>query len=410
MELTTEQLKEVVTGVIDAKMGEMKATIVDDLNKQIIPDAFKNVHISTNVKEDVRDNGVLMFTKYALAAARSEVNKTSLIKEAEIKALSSKSQKDTRLVDELKALSISDFASGGALIPDEFIAELIPYLEKKSVLFGAIPNKINIPGGTATIPNVATTATMYWVNETSEDVTTSEPTFGNVTLSAKKGGIIVPISNSLLRASTNIDMYVQNLMLGRMAAGIDNELINGRGSLNKPKGLYFGTASGNKFDTAGATAAFIRADLYKAIEKVEAADIQITNGAFIMNSRAKNAMRGLETTARLYAFRDEIMQGSLEGYKLLVTNNVSRTLADSAPFHDGTASTKGEIYFVDLDKLVLGIQKPIEIEVFANGSYNSGSTVVSGISRDQTIIRALTEFDFAMMYDTCCSVIEKITY
>jgi HK97 family phage major capsid protein len=90
----------------------------------------------------------------------------------------------------------------------------------------------------------------------------------------------------------------------------------------------------------------------------------------------------------------------LYGYPVAITNNIPNNLT----------SSYSEVYFFDASTCLIGNGMRLSVEVFPNGTYYNGSSVVSGISTDETVIRALLEVDFVAKYDKGISVIHTVDW
>lgn len=105
-----------------------------------------------------------------------------------IKATVFKSDADIRWCREhgveARALNEGSNAAGGALVPEEFAARVIRLVETYGTFPGSAEN-VSMSRDTMVIPKRLTGTTAYFVGEGSS-VTESEPTYGNVSLVAKK--------------------------------------------------------------------------------------------------------------------------------------------------------------------------------------------------------------------------------
>lgn len=103
-----------------------------------------------------------------------------------------------------KAHVTYDNSLGGALVPDEFVPNLIDVKNE----FGAARRAIgvtNMSRETLIMPRIASDATVAWLGEGSSLTAQSTPTFDNVQLVAKKAGAYFTISNELMNdAAVNI--------------------------------------------------------------------------------------------------------------------------------------------------------------------------------------------------------------
>jgi len=303
-----------------------------------------------------------------------------------------------------KALELSDFANGGALVPSQFMNEVIPYLNANSVFMGKIP-QVPMGSGSMTIPKETSASTFYWGGELSTTSKDGSGTYGDIQLSAKKLDAQIVISNSLLRGATSIGLDLETQIMTKLtrelAAEMEWKILEGTGSNNQPLGIYNKMASGNKFNSAGTTLANVTADLLGAVEKLEGANIMIENGQWIMSSRSKNYLLNLRNSLGVAEFAQNLIAGSLYGYAAGYSNYISNAYS----------STYSRVYLLDLAKLLLGFSKNLTMNVFPYGTYTDKSgNVQSGITKDTTTIMASVEFDLGMYYNTAAAVIEQVNW
>ena len=97
-----------------------------------------------------------------------------------------------------KALNYSVVAEGGALIPQDFMAEMIELLRANVVVRGAGPMTVQMPMGNITIPRLAGGSTAVYQGEL-DDISVTEEQFDDLNLTAKKLTAMVPVSNDLIR-------------------------------------------------------------------------------------------------------------------------------------------------------------------------------------------------------------------
>ena len=103
---------------------------------------------------------------------------------------------------EARAMGESTNASGGALVPDEFANRVIRLVESYGTLPPACEN-VSMSRDTLVIPKRLTGTTAYFVGEGSS-VTESEPTYGNVSLVAKKLAVGCRMSTELVEDSAGV--------------------------------------------------------------------------------------------------------------------------------------------------------------------------------------------------------------
>lgn len=103
---------------------------------------------------------------------------------------------------ESRALGENNNSSGGALVPDEFANRVIRLVETYGTFPGAAEN-VSMSRDTMVIPKRLTGTTAYFVGEGSA-VTESEPTYGNVSLVAKKLAVGCRMSTEVVEDSQGV--------------------------------------------------------------------------------------------------------------------------------------------------------------------------------------------------------------
>ena len=103
---------------------------------------------------------------------------------------------------EARALNEGSNSAGGSLVPEEFAARVIRLVETYGTLPGAAEN-VNMSRDTMIIPKRLTGTTAYFVGEGSA-VTESEPTYGNVSLVAKKLAVGCRMSSEVVEDTAGV--------------------------------------------------------------------------------------------------------------------------------------------------------------------------------------------------------------
>jgi HK97 family phage major capsid protein len=308
--------------------------------------------------------------------------------------------------DVARALGASAGATGGFAVPTQMSQEFIEYLRPKSVIRSLGPRVLPMPNGNLTLPKITGGATATWIGENAAVVKT-EQTLGQVKLSAKKLGALVPISNDLVRfANPQTDTVIREDLVRAIAQGEDLAFIRGDGTAFTPRGLKNWIATANSFGITGATITLITADLGTAMSNLATNNVDISPAdcAWIFAPRTFIFLKTLRnSTTGQYAFPE--MQGpnpTLLGYRVAMTSQI--------PINLGGA-TNSEFYFVHVPDLVIGEAVNMIVDVSSEASYvDENGNTVSAYALDQTVIRVIEENDFAMRYPTAASIVTAVTY
>lgn len=153
------------------------------------------------------------------------------------------------------AMSYLQDSIGGALVAPPEMGELIPIFRNKSACNRAGATQVPLPAqGKWVAPRVTGVTTGYQVPENTAG-TESNPTFGQVSMEAKKIMCLARIPNELFRyATTMTDAMLRNDMATTLALDYDYNCLYGPGN-GRIKGLINYTGTGELYDYAAATPA-----------------------------------------------------------------------------------------------------------------------------------------------------------
>jgi HK97 family phage major capsid protein len=228
----------------------------------------------------------------------------------------------------------------------------------------------------------------------------------------KLAGLTI-LSNDLLRyAGPEADQFVLDDLTLVMSLAEDLAFIRGDGTEYSPKGIRNLVATANVFPQTGTTLTAIDADFAKALRLLEEANV-IANGAddihWAMVPRTWfalwNASPATDAGARPY--REELRMsvpganGRVLGYPVHKTNQIPKNL--------GGGSNESETYCLHAPSLWIADTLNLQVDVFPGGAYEDGGVVVSGISRDETVIRVMRETDFNMRHQEAATVVTGVT-
>ena len=291
-----------------------------------------------------------------------------------------------------KSLNESVFSAGGALVPEEYMNELIPLLRAKTVVRRLGTPSIPMNRGSLTMPFQETASTASYIGEL-QNIPASQPSYGQLTLSAKKLVNLVPISNDLLADSSfSVDSLVRDDMVRSMALREDIAFIRDTGASNTPKGMrnWAPAANVNARTASGgpgtATLDEITADLFSTMLILENNNIPMDRAGWIMTPRTKSGLMRQRDGNGNFVFRDEMLGGTLMGFRYETTTQIPTNL--------GGPGNQTELYFADFGSLVIAESSSLQVSVYEGGAFNDGTGVVSGISTDQTVLRAIARHDF----------------
>lgn len=259
--------------------------------------------------------------------------------------------------------------------------------------------------GSMQMAKVTGTATNHWGAENAA-TKASQQTFGNIQLNSRKVKAVVAISKHLITgagtAGINAEQIILNDIVTAFAPEIEAQILRGSGVSSTLLGVYNRMAPGNKFNTAGTSLDNVTTDIKRAISKLRSTNVPLTSGQWVMSSRSENHLRFLRnTTNGFLEMAAEINTGKLFGYDLGVSNYIP----------DDITSNYSEVYLLDLDAMVLGVERPLTIEMSDTAAYyDSAGTVQSAWIQDQVIIQVSMTMDFGMFYPTAAACVEQVVW
>jgi HK97 family phage major capsid protein len=302
--------------------------------------------------------------------------------------------------DIAKALGAATGSAGGFLVPENYSSEIIELLRNRAIVRQAGAMVMPLVNGNLSIPKLTAGSTASYIGENS-NVSTSQPTMGQIRLTARTLAALVPVSNQLIRySSPQADSVVRDDLVAGMAVTEDAAFLRDQGIGAAPKGIRYWANSGNVFASAGTSAANIETDFKGAINKLESNNVRMIRPVWFLSPRTKNALWTLRDASGNLIF-PEIRDGNLWGYPVFVSNSVPSNLG---------SGSDSEIYLVDMADAVIAEDQGIVIDVSDTAAYHDGSNVIAAFSQDQTVVRAIMRHDFAMRHDYSAAVVTGVGY
>lgn len=302
-----------------------------------------------------------------------------------------------------RALSVSNVDEGGALVPEPLSASVIELLRPMSAIRRLNPVMVPLVNGKLSLPKVTAGAVAQYIGE-NENAPKTQGSFGNVHLVFKKLAALVPISNDLIRhAPRSLEPMLRDDLSAGLATASDPKFIRGDGSQYAPKGLRSWAPAANVL-TANGTVSLtnVTTDLGRLVLALEEADVRMIRPGWIFAPRTKHYLMTVRDGNGNFAFRDEMLGGTLWGWPFSTTTNVPKNL--------GGGADESEVYLADFADVVLGEAPNIGITASADAAYDDGGTVKAAFSLDQTVLRAIQEHDLVMRHDESVAVLTAVTW
>ena len=299
-----------------------------------------------------------------------------------------------------QAMTVASHSGGGFMVPENYVPNIIELLRARVVVRQMGPMSAPLVNGSLTLPKQTAGSTASYIGE-SQNITPSAPTGGQRKWVAKKLAALVAVSNDLLRVSSpSADQFIRNDLVRQMAIAEDAAFIRNQGIGNAPKGLRYWAPSANVIPANGTVnLANVTNDLGKLELALANANVPMTNCGWLMCPRTLTYLKDLRDGNGNKAF-PELSDGMLRGYKVGSTTQIPWTLN----------TDESEIYFADFDEFVLAEGQSIRLEASSEAAYDDGGTVKAAFSLDQTVVRAITEHDFAPRHDEAVAVLTAVDW
>jgi len=324
-----------------------------------------------------------------------------------------------------KALLAGVGASGGFMVPPEYINEIIELLRPLAVVRASNPRTMPMPRGTMTLPAQTQAATATYSGETAT-ITASQQQLGQIVATYKKLTALVPVTNDLMRYSDPAaDAFVRDDLVKVMALREDLAFMLGDGTLDTPRGfisfanmwalqnagtqgLWSATANstaavGGNFitSTLAYTLATAAAELGGLVNKLDTANVPDMRRVWFFHPRIFNYLNNVQNSLGVYVYRDELSRGTLLGYPFKKSTQIPINIWDTT----GTNKDCSFIFLVEMTDAMILDAMTMELAVSREGMYiDSTGATVSAFQKDQTIIRAIQEHDFQMRHPASIAV------
>jgi HK97 family phage major capsid protein len=294
-----------------------------------------------------------------------------------------------------KALNTITTGEGGALIPQDFLADLIELLRASTVVRGSGPMTIGMPMGNMTIPRLAAGATAAYQGEL-DDIQVTQERFDDINFVARKLTAMVPVSNDLIRrAPIGVEEVVRDDLVQTIARREDLAFIRGDGTDLGPVGLRSLCLPVNVIAIPAIAGAVSGLDA--VVNALQAMILTLQNG---MSRMIKPVWLMAPTTARFIAaqrdqvggfyYKDEIASGMLEGYPYRTSQQIPTNLG---------LGHGSEIYLAAFEDVVIADTYNVVVDASDVAAYLDGAGImVSAFQRDQSLFRVISEHDFNMRH------------
>ena len=300
------------------------------------------------------------------------------------------------------ALNKSTPSAGGYIVPPGYQTELIELLRADSVVrsFGA--RSVPMPNGQLNMGRQNGSATANYQGE-GVDITKSEPTLGNLNMTAKKLTALVPVSNDLVRYSNPdaLQIVIDDL---RNVMGLREDLAflrdNGTGDL--VKGLRYACDPANVIPAnATVNLANITADAGKALGAVKRANVPVRLLGWVFHPDVEQYLMDLRDGNGNLAF-PELERGMFRGRPYKTTTQIPTNL--------GAGSNETEIVLAEFSQVVIGDSLNMVLDVSTEATYMDGGSLVSAFSRDETVVRSVAAHDMTLRHTKAVAILTGVRW
>jgi HK97 family phage major capsid protein len=402
-QVTKDLQKNLGATVSQAQIDEAVKTALAEINAKAEKDKAENVAYLEAFKEAVKGNGdelvketPVTIVNQMIASATSAMgakgaHNVAQVSDDEILAQAKKdfpySKRLHKVLEQKKTLNAGTPSEGGFTVPLAFSGEYIDALLANTLIDKLNIRRVPLIHGNLSIPRMDTTSAVGWVGETSNGVVT-QPSFGEVNMRAKKLKAITPISNTLLNESgVNLEGWIAEDLMRKTQIALDEAMLNGTGSQYQPLGL----ANNPNIQTAGgSTTALALTTPNDLVALLEQENVRLENVHWLLNPIGESWLRNKAFSSGPFAWSDEMARtGKLRGFDFHSSSTVKFTKA-TAPAKD-----YADFWLGDFAEMMFGIARDITIEISREGSFSSNGQTVSAFDQDLTLIRLITECDFA---------------
>lgn len=357
-------------------------TKLENLNVKLTKDLEtlkeEQKHIKDSVEKDIQERKIIFDVSKVNEPVEGKKNE----KFSYARLIKAIAFKDWSIAPyERKALGEGTGSAGGFLVPEEYVTEIRERIMAQSVIRSLGVTTYPMATDTLNVPRITGGATHYWVAENA-DITSTDPTFGQLVLSAKLLAALLKLSNQLINdSSPSAEAAVRRDTAKVIALGEDFAFIQGTGTGNQPTGIL--NTSGIASVSLGANGATPTFDnVYDTLYEVEFANGMASG--WVMHPRTKNTMRKIKDSQNNYIYN---VAPSMKEPDTLVGLPVKLTTQVPINLTVGSNTDNSYVLCGQWDEAVIGERAGIE---FATDQ--SGSAFVAY----QTWIRAIERIDFGL--------------
>lgn len=260
--------------------------------------------------------------------------------------------------------------------------------------------------GSISIPRNAGPSTGGWVGE-NNGIKVDAIAFDSVTLAPLKNANIITATNELLSRSDPAALgIIRDDIVRGVATSIDVKFCSGDAASAgvSPAGLQ--SFDGTPTVSTGATLDAITADLKTLINAMLTVNMPMSRPVWIMNPVNVNHLRFIRDGLGMYAYKDEISNGTIVGY----------------PYLESTSMAATEVMLVDASQVIIASELAPVISISEDASLHMEDTdpaediggattpVASMFQLDATAIRCRSTLDWNVRHDGAVQVLSTVAW
>lgn len=272
-------------------------------------------------------------------------------------------------------------ASGGGYLVETNNVSFIELLRNRAIAYRMGARRLSGLVGNVTVPKHTAAATAYWLSSESTQITESQQTFGQMSLSPKTVGAYTEISRLLLlQSSPDAEGIVTSDLSAVTSLAYDLGVISGSGASGQPTGITNTAGIGS---VSGASLGF--AGILEFQTDVAGNNVNPLAGGYATTHAVASLMiqRVKYTSTASPIWEGNVWDGVMQGFPAMATNQMA-------------AAT---MLFGDWSQVVVGEWGALEIEVNPYANFQAG---IVGV-------RAIVSMDCGLRYPAAFSLASSIT-
>lgn len=294
--------------------------------------------------------------------------------------MTSEARRQMRPMGGRRDATVASGSGGGYLVGTENVS-FIELLRNRAVAYRMGARRLSGLVGNVTVPRHTAAATAYWLSSESTQVTESQQTYGQLSLSPKTVGAYTEISRQLmLQSSPDAEGIVTSDLASTAALALDVGVLRGAGSSGEPQGIVGTSGIGS---VTGTSLAF--EDILEFQTDVAGGNIYPAAGGYVTTpavaSLCIQRVKYSSTASPLW--EGNVWDGTMQGFPAMGTNQMS-------------AAT---MLFGDWSQVVVGEWGVLQVEVNPYANFQAG---IIGV-------RAMVTCDVGLRYAAAFSYASSIT-